>query len=63
MEKTKAHKEINAVYIAAKMEKEPTMKAFAPAVATMGTVTFAELEETLPEYIPGGAIFKLFEGV
>ena len=48
--------------IAAKMMKDKTMKAFAPKVAKMKSVTADDLEKMLPDYVAGGDIVKLFAG-
>ena len=48
--------------IAAKMMKSKTMKAFAPKVAKMKSVTADDLEKMLPDYVAGGDIAKLFAG-
>ena len=48
--------------IAAKMMKDKTMKAFAPKVAKMKSVTADDLEKMLPDYVAGGDIAKLFAG-
>ena len=48
--------------IAAKMMKDKTMKAFAPKVAKMKSVTVDDLEKMLPDYVAGGDIAKLFAG-
>ena len=48
--------------IAAKMMKSKTMKAFAPKVSKMKSVTADDLEKMLPDYVAGGDIAKLFAG-
>ena len=48
--------------IAAKMMKSTTMKAFAPKVSKMKSVTADDLEKMLPDYVAGGDIAKLFAG-
>lgn len=58
-----SNKKVDAKVIAANMRKYPQTKNFADKVAKLKMVSAEDLDKMLPDFVDGGAIFKVFKDV